>query len=63
MEDLCKLISDRQIKQFWNQLMESSEVGGQHQRNKTEEGKIQLVTTEDEQGRGKQRCRTREGSK
>lgn len=32
MEDLYRLNSDRQIKQFGNQLMESNGLGGQYQR-------------------------------
>lgn len=32
MEDLYRLNSDRQIKQFGNQLMDSNGLGGQYQR-------------------------------
>lgn len=61
MEDLYRLNSDRQIKHFWDELVESSSIGGQHQ-SLSEERKIKLLSTEEED-REKQSCRTREGSK
>lgn len=62
MEDLYRLNSDRQIKQFWDELVQSSSIGGQH-RSLSEERKIKLLSTDEEDDREKQSCRTREGSK
>lgn len=61
MEDLYRLNSDRQIKQFWDELVESSSTGGQHQ-SFSKERKINLQILRKNKTE-KQSCRTREGSK
>lgn len=66
MEDLYRLNSDRQIKQFWDELVGSSSIGGQHQSgNKALRGEENIIAEYwgEEQDREKQSCRMREGSK